>query len=273
MFPKYEQRSNPIYISRWKGIRQFPARFHKQLEMLYVISGELRVNIDGKNYILHENEMYLAFPNILHAVLRSEASGVLIIADNEMFPLYSDVLTHFKPEKPIICASDVPPIVFSCLSRIRNLSQLDDFTHKQAILTGYIGAVLGEILERITLTERNSDSDLIQKLILYFLDNYTREITLEDVARELNYSKCYISRLVSETFQCNFRTLINSYRISLAQSLLLSSQKTVSEISYECGFKNQSSFNRIFLKHCGETPSEFRKRHDVAVDKPMLYLR
>jgi len=273
MFPKYEQRSNPIYISRWKGIRQFPARFHKQLEMLYVLSGELRVNIDGKNYILHENEMYLAFPNILHAVLRSEASGVLIIADNEMFPLYSDLLTHFKPEKPVFSVQELPEAVLLALQRIWELAHQENLTHKQAILTGYIGAALGEILERITLVERNSDSDLIQKLILYFLDNYTREITLEDVARELNYSKCYISRLIADTFQCNFRTLINSYRVSLAQSLLLSSQKTVSEISYECGFKNQSSFNRIFLKHCAETPSEFRKRHDITVDKPMVYQR
>lgn len=271
MFPRYEYRNNPIYISLKHNVRQFPARFHKQLEIHCVLSGEMQVNVDGKSYTLRENEMYIAFPNILHAVLHAEAEGMLIIVDSEMFPLYTEALTHFKPETPVIRAGSIPPIVYGALTRIRELNEAGEHTYKQAVLTGYITAVLGEILEQITLVERDSDSDLIQKLILYILNNYTQEISLEDVARELSYSKCYISHLIAETFQCNFRSLINSYRVSLAQSLLLSSQQTISEVSYRCGFKNQSSFNRIFLKYSGKTPSQFRSGHDVSVDMPKVY--
>ena len=43
------------------------------------------------------------------------------------------------------------------------------------------------------------------------------------------------------------------------------------DIMLECGFQNQSSFNRIFLKYSGKTPSQFRSQHDLTVDKPKVY--
>jgi len=273
VFAKYEYRNNPIYVTNRKRILPCPVRFHKQLEILYISSGQLQVNVEGRSETLRENEMYIAFPNILHGVIHGEASGILIIVDGEMFPYYADVLARFKPESPVIRTDRLPGAVPAVLERIRQWNDAGDSTHRQAILTGYITALLGELLENLPLTERDSDSDLIQKLVLFFLDHYTREISLEDVARELNYSKCYISHLIANTFQCNFRTLINSYRVSLAQSLLLSSQKTVSEVAYECGFKNQSSFNRIFLKQCGITPSQFRRQCTTAPEAPALYVK
>lgn len=273
MFPQYEKRSDPIYIAGWSGIRQFPARFHKHMEILYVTSGSLRANIDGQIYDLHENELYIVFPNILHAIVQAEATGITLVVDHELFPMYNDMITRFKPETPVIRADRMPPAVSAGLQRVRVIHEQPIFTHKQATITGYITAIVGEILELTSLTPRNSDGDMVQKLIMYLLENYTQDISLEDTAQALNYSKCYISHLIMETFRCNYRTLLNSYRISLAQSLLLSSSKTVSEIAYECGFKNQSSFNRIFLKYSGETPSDFRNNHDGSVQKPMVYNR
>ena len=114
-------------------------------------------------------------------------------------------------------------------------------------------------------------NDLVQQLVMYLLDNYTKEITLDDVARDLSYNKYYISHIIADTFKCNFRALVNSYRISMAQNILLSTTKTISEIAYECGFKNQSSFNRIFLKHCGITPRDFRHSPEAVPERSPGY--
>ena len=90
------------------------------------------------------------------------------------------------------------------------------------------------------------------------MENYAEELTLEELARRLGYSKFHLSRVVSDTFHCNFRTLLNSYRISAAEELLRSTRKTVLDIAYATGFQNQSSFNRVFLKITGMTPNQFR---------------
>ena len=274
MFPKYEFRDHAIHISAHHCHTDCPVRFHRQLEILWILSGQMEVSIGGKRYTLGENDLYLVFPNVLHCVHQSDASILLIIADSSLFPQYSDLLSHNIPENPVLRYQKQPEILSAVFRRIIQLRQQEEFPHRQSMLTGYIGTILGELLAVMKLAERTSDNDLVQKLILYILNNYTQDITLEQVARELNYSKCYISHLIADTFQCNFRALINAYRVSLAKNLLQSSSKAVGEIAYACGFRNQSSFNRIFMESCGVTPNQFRKAsHEAFEEKPTICIR
>ena len=272
MFPKYEYRNTSISVLTASGFRGYPARFHKHIEMMLVTSGEIRVIVDGKNFTLQPGELYIAFPNVLHAIHPSEGSDIVLIGDNDLFPAYSETMTHFKPRTPVLRIDEVSPLLRDMFHRVVALNRQEGGSN-QNLITSYIGAILGEILEKVTLVERGGDSDLVQQLVMYLLANYTSEITLEDVARDLGYSKYYISHVITSEFQCNFRNLINSYRVSMAQSLLLAGAKSISEIAYECGFKNQSSFNRIFLKQCGITPSQFRRQCTTAPEVPALYVK
>ena len=83
MFPKYEYRNTSITVMTVRGFRGYPARFHKHIELMCVTEGEMRVIVDGKNYVLQPGELYITFPNILHAVHRSDGNSIVIIADNE----------------------------------------------------------------------------------------------------------------------------------------------------------------------------------------------
>lgn len=272
MFPKYEYRNASIYVKERIMNMTYPARFHKHLEAVLVKSHRLQVTIDGKPFTLEPGDVYVAFPNVLHALEGGEARVVVLIADFELYGAFHDILVHNAPVTPVLRKGEFDPAVYSLFDRMAQLAETDA-PYKQNALAGYANALLGELLSNMALTERNVDDGLLQQLIFYFLRNYTREITLDDVAQELNYSKFYISRMVTNTFGCNFRTLINTYRVSMAQNLLVASGKSISEIAFECGFKNQSSFNRIFLKHSGITPGEYRKKLGPPPEKPVLYVR
>lgn len=272
MFPKYEYRNTSINVYVWDRLATYPARFHKHLEAMLVKSSSANVTIDGKNYTLHAGDVYVAFPNVLHSLECSDSSVIVVIVDFELYQAFHDILIHNAPEVPVLRKGEFPESVYGIFERMGQLYHSDS-PYKQNTLAGYANALLGEMMGSLQLSQRNVDDGLLQQLIFYFLRNYTRELTLEDVARELNYSKYYISRVVTNTFGCNFRTLINTYRVSMAQNLLVSSAKSISEIAMECGFKNQSSFNRIFLKHSGITPGEYRKKMGPPPEKPILYIR
>ena len=236
-------------------------------------SGQLTETIENKVYELEEGDLYVVFPNLLHAGKKGEGTTITIaIVDCEFCAAYADILMHFKPSSPVLKKGQFNGIVYTMLRRMYEINASDQAL-KQNALIGYLNAVIGEVVINLDLVRRDSDNNLIQQLILYFLENYTREITLDDVAKALNYNKYYISHVIGETFGCNFRPLINSYRISMAQNLLLSSDKSVGEIAYDCGFKNQSSFNRIFLKHTGTTPSAFRRQQGAPPEKPAVCYR
>ena len=275
MFPKYEYRNSSITVLRWpKRMLAYPARFHKHFEAMLVKTAATQVNIDGKPYTLNAGDVYVAFPTVLHSVEASDSQAIAVIVDFALYQAFHDGLLHNVPDPPVLRRGEFPQEVYAIFERMGELDNSEiEPLYKQNTLAGYANALLGELMGSMNLVKRSIDDRLLQKLIIYFLHNYTRELTLEDVAQELNYSKYYISRVVTNTFGCNFRTLINTYRVSMAQNLLISSAKSVSEIALECGFKNQSSFNRIFLKHCGITPGEYRKKMGPPPDKPILIVR
>ncbi|MBO5317502.1 MAG: helix-turn-helix transcriptional regulator [Oscillospiraceae bacterium] len=272
MFPKYEYRNTSINVYVWDRLATYPARFHKHLEALLVKSATAKVTIDGKPYTLYPGDVYVAFPNVLHSLERSDSQVIVVIADFELYQAFHDILVHTAPDPPVLRKGTFPQEVYAIFERMGQLYH-SELPHKQSVLAGYANALLGELMGSMHLCKRNVGDGLLQQLIFYFLQNYTRDLTLEDVARELNYSKYYISRVVSNTFGCNFRTLINTYRVSMAQNLLVSSAKSISEIALECGFQNQSSFNRIFLKHSDITPGEYRRKMGPPPEKPILHTR
>lgn len=272
MFPKYEYRNYPIYVGERKHQGSYPARFHKHLETMLVRSSQVRVTIDGAAYTLHPGDLYIAFPNVLHAIEATDAEAIVMIADFEKYPAFHDVLLHNRPEPPVLRAGEYHPAILDILQRMVQLTTQQS-PYKQEALAGYANALLGELLGCLTLTERSTDSSLLQQLIFFILQNYTKPITLDNAAQALGYSKFYISRAIGGLFGCNFPTLINSYRIGMAQNLLVSTDLPVGQIAKDCGFRNQSAFNRIFLVQAGLTPGQYRQQVTQPPEMPGVYIR
>lgn len=269
MFPEYEHREQPIYAKRHTCQGNYPARFHKHVEVLAVVDTPVRLTIQGKTHTLLPGDLYIVFPNLLHAIEARNAQALVLLVDFEKLPLFHDLLLHNSPEDPVLRKGQYPQAVLSAMERMVSLAK-ETAPYQQEALTGYANAVLGELLGRLTLIPRNMDGSLVQQLQFYILENYTRDISLDSVAQTLGYSKYYISRSIADLFGCNFRTLINSYRIALAQNLLLSGDKSIGQIAADCGYKSQSAFNRTFLQQTGQTPKEYRQQTAQPPKKPAL---
>ena len=52
-------------------------------------------------------------------------------------------------------------------------------------------------------------------------------------------------------------------RVRNVQSLLVSTQMPITEVAAPCGFNSFSQFNRVFRKHTGLSPSQFRKQNQM----------
>ena len=82
-----------------------------------------------------------------------------------------------------------------------------------------------------------------------------------DIGSKLDLSIHEISELLNHHMQTNFNQFINGFRIDKAKSILLDSpDMTVLDIGFDVGFNSKSSFNSIFKKTTGLTPSQFRKQ-------------
>jgi AraC-like DNA-binding protein len=89
------------------------------------------------------------------------------------------------------------------------------------------------------------------------------DLTLEQLAGQLALRPRVLSQVINEDLGQNFFEFINRYRIGEAKALLMDpadKKMTVLEVLYQVGFNSKSSFNTLFKKQTGVTPSEFKKK-------------
>jgi AraC-like DNA-binding protein len=90
----------------------------------------------------------------------------------------------------------------------------------------------------------------------------TPALTLEKLAIQMRIPARLLSNIINRHFNCHFFEFINSYRIDEAKHMLSNqnqSDKTVLDIMLDVGFNSKATFNTLFKKKVGMTPSEYRK--------------
>lgn len=111
------------------------------------------------------------------------------------------------------------------------------------------------------LEERNStrNTDVIEKVKEYINSNLGNQLSLESAASSVNLNPKYLSKLFKEITGVNFLDYITELRLEKSKSLLLSTNLTIEQISYEIGYNTPAYFIRQFKKTYGETPNNYKK--------------
>lgn len=116
--------------------------------------------------------------------------------------------------------------------------------------------------------EHSMESKRITRAKQYVNDHYNESISLSELAALSNMSPSSFSRFFKQNTGRTLSDYIIDVRLGNAARMLVDTSVNVSDICYECGFNNQSNFNRIFKSKRGLTPSEFRamfKKNKVIV--------
>lgn len=110
----------------------------------------------------------------------------------------------------------------------------------------------------ITNKREERSNDVIEASKKYIEDNFTKNITLEDVSMEVNISTYYLSRIFKEATGRNFIDYLTGLRIEKAKELLSTTQYSMKEICSMSGYVDPNYFSKIFKKIVGVTPTEYR---------------
>jgi len=112
----------------------------------------------------------------------------------------------------------------------------------------------------------STDTERINKVMEYLVNNYSRDIKLDEVAGLVNMNKTSFCRYFKSRTHKTYSLFLNEIRIVHACKLLANSNMTISGIGYEVGYNNISHFNRQFKGITGLTAKEYRMKYlDSAV--------
>ena len=117
--------------------------------------------------------------------------------------------------------------------------------------------------KQLLLKREAAESPVIGRARAFIEERHSEPLSLEEVAKQVNISAYYFSRVFRKSIGMTFTEYLARLRVEKVKQLLLNPGKRVSEAAFEAGFQSLSQFNRVFLRIAGESPTTYRDRHGL----------
>ncbi|MGI6706599.1 MAG: helix-turn-helix domain-containing protein [Clostridia bacterium] len=265
----------PISIARSYNLTFMP-HWHRDVELVYVSRGSLKMGINQENYVLYGGDMAVAGSRDIHYFenLQKNTEVYLVIFHPEVighpagWPAEKRFLSPFLVSSLVDKGAMDNQVLESLRQSIQRI-----YREQEEAKEGYslfiksriydICATLIRYFPSVSIDTRMEQSRLrnlkrIQAVLQYIDNHYTRRITLEEAASQENLSPFHFSRLFKSTLGMTFKKYVNRVRINHAEALLQNSDLSITDIAFECGFESIRTFNRVYRSIKGASPSETR---------------
>lgn len=103
------------------------------------------------------------------------------------------------------------------------------------------------------------ESSTASQIFIYIHKNFDKDISLTDIADEFNLSESYVSKLLKNSLDINFKQYVNTLKVKRAKELLNEGNYKVHEVAAIVGCNNTNTFIRIFKQYIGVSPGEYVK--------------
>ncbi|MCI8982768.1 MAG: response regulator [Hungatella sp.] len=97
-----------------------------------------------------------------------------------------------------------------------------------------------------------------EMILNYIQKNYMYDISMQEVARVMNYSEAYFCKLFKQCFSKNFTSYLTEYRVAEAKKMLEEPTVNVKDVGKSVGYMDSNYFARVFKRITGQTPTEYR---------------
>lgn len=247
----------------------FESQIHPFYEILYLNAGRMLYNVEGRDYILSEGDMIFTLPYEMHSFSFPEHCRY----ERQFFHIYPEFIEIIKNIVPDI--SFKKPGMQNCIQAadvsrygldaiFRGLEECSDprSPETDALIFSYAVQMLAKLHLIITKEDTTSakapDNKNVRNILKYIDKHYMEHIGLSEIAENMYMDKSYIGRLFKQHTGVSIMLYVNMKRIVLAKNLILAGGDAT-EIFFECGFKDYTTFFRAFKRYVGVSPGEFKK--------------
>ena len=246
--------------------------FHPELELVYVDKGKGKRHIGNHLSYFNNSQLILLGANLPHHGFtdRLTAKGSETIVQfkpdflGDTFfniPEMSSITSLFeRAKKGILYNSETKKTVGP---KIESLVNLDGFERISKLLEIFNDLALAEDYtllnaDGFAFETEPQDSAKIDIIFKHINSNFQEHITLEEIADKVSMTIPAFCRYFKKATGKTFTKLVNEYRVVHATKLLSESQKSITDICFECGFNNFSHFNKLFNEFTGKSASKYR---------------
>ena len=256
----------------------YPLHFHSEYEIIYIKEGTGTRFLGNSITKFQAGDILLIGSNLPHFMKSDDGyhlgnadlrvNGTIIQFEKEFMYSAINHYSHFvkiknlfqESQRGIYFAGGSFPKLKDLIEKIPLENDLN-----QMMLFLEILKEMSETENRQTISttdfvnETIYDTARIDKVISYLNKNYTRNVSLDEIASFAAMNASAFCRYFRSKTGKSFKNYILDMRIGYACKLLLMEDISISQLSSECGFETISHFNKTFKKNTGYVPSQYRK--------------
>lgn len=274
MKDKFAPCNFPFISMMFTDCSSFSNHCHKELEIMYVLSGTLNILYNQEIYLLEEGELFIIPPFTNHAYLEPSSDSRRLAVeidldiadttfsqDNDTIPYKNRLLLldMYSPSWDKQIKAEVAEIVL----KMHDEYMTQDYAWKFAIKTLTCQLLLIAVREFPSRQTAEKDKQIarLQSSIEYIATHFDKNISLNECAEIAGFNPSYFSRYFRKNMGMTFQDYVKNSKIERAKWLLLSTALPIVDICYQSGFSDIRTFNKIFKKEVAESPSSYRKNH------------
>lgn len=270
----------PVYIqngdlSRYPYMRAL-CHWHKDIEIIYILDGEMNYHINDKIVSLKKNECVIINSLQLHygSSIYHHACRFICIRFHPKI-LGTDPFVYQTYVTPLIENPEIDYLYYD--SNSQNHPEVEALIDRMTLAKAEMcDACELNIISSLHLLWRilylqcrpvlgqetataDTSLDLQKKMVSYIYEHYQEPLTLDEIAASASISRSKCCIVFKQYLQQSPIDFLNRHRLEMSGRLLLNTQARITEIALSCGFNHLSYFSKMFLQEYGCTPTEYRK--------------
>lgn len=251
----FENKGENIVINEIETF-DFPYHMHTNIEIMICTEGTLRATCNEQERILRKGDIMISFPNDIHSYTKtSYGKGIMIIFHPNISELISSTLNNGQYSS-FVNEEKVISLAWDLLGYSKKSSNF-------SVIYGYLHIIYGMCLKKTSRKKPALDINTFNSAIRYISLNYTNEISLKILSKNIGVSQCHLSRMFSEKIDGGFKNYLKILRTEKAKNLLKTTGLNIYEVMLESGFSDQRTFNRVFKNMTNMTPREYRLNFSI----------
>lgn len=259
------------------NISEYPIHFHDDMEVVYVLEGSVILRNGYYTYTLKQGDIFILNDREMHSFENTGEDNMVMMLQMDLtyFSRYYDSLKNNFFVTDIEDDSDESlEVLRNLLARIMMeiLQKGYGYEHKVIESTHNLIACLLSDFQYFVMENGKFKNELknkgnkilagrLNRITDYMYENYTRKLTLSEIADREHLSIYYLSHIIKEATGLSFQDLLSYIRVEESEHLLLGTNKKIGAIAEETGFSAVRYYIKHFEQWFGMHPLEYRKKY------------
>ena len=245
---------------------------HPYYEIIAVLDGDLKIRLlDNQVIELEPGRLCVIPPKCYHSTCAGEVmpkmlairfSYTKVRGDARLYDNFCSVLEQIEEPTCFDTPENIPATLLELRQEIQERKPAWAFVCQSLLQRVYLEIfrlLSKDKSQSVAYVADDSKHSRYYHIEMWFADNFEKQISEEDLARDISLSSRQLSRVLSDIYGMSFREKLVEVRLHRAAQLLEQTELNIDKIATAVGYRSFSGFHRAFAKFFGCTPFEYRK--------------